>query len=207
MAAGVVTDRLRVEAMWRRLRRTAGRLGVDAAGLDLMSRAFEAGMDPRFRMELDDHHPDTLHPARTALILMDDAGVADPDVLAAALVTETRDASLRPDEGALERLGRAGALATAVPRSDREGTALLEALVGASEEVRLAAVAERLDHARHLHQREHGEWRRYHALTRDVYAPIAERTHAALAGRIAWWCTTFEQRFLRPGSGSGVACL
>jgi hypothetical protein len=206
VAVGAVTDRLRAEAMWRRLARTAGRLGVDPAGLDLVRRAFQVGMGPRFHRELDDHHPDYLHPSRTALILMDDARVADARVLAAALVTETRDESLAPAPDALRELGPAAALAESVPHPGQEGAGLVEALVASPLEARLVAVAERLDHARHLHLRRQEEWLPYHALTRDVYAPIADRTHPALAGRIAWWCTTFDERFLGPDRRAGVAC-
>jgi hypothetical protein len=205
VAAGIVIDRLRAEAMARRLLRTAARLGADAAGLDLIRRAFEVGMAPRFSKQLDDHHPDYLHPSRTALILMDDARVADPLVLAAALVTETRDASLGPDPAAVLQLGPAANVAATVPQPLGDRPELVEALVGAPAEARLVAVAERLDHARHLHLRDREEWVPYHALTREVYSPIADRTDPALAGRIAWWCTTFEERFLKPDQGAGVA--
>jgi hypothetical protein len=202
-----VTDRLRAEAMSRRLTRTATRLGVDAAGLDVMRRAFELAMAPRFRDGLEDHHPDYLHTARTALILMDDARIADPCVLAAALVTETRDESLMLDAAALVELGPAAALAESVPQPRLAGEGIAEGLVVAAREARLIAVAERLDHARHLHLRGREEWPAYHALTRRVYVPVAERTHPALAGRITWWCTTFETRFLTPGRDAGVARL
>jgi (p)ppGpp synthase/HD superfamily hydrolase len=189
-----VTDRIRAEAMRRRIVRTASRLGVDEGGVELLRRAFELGMAPRFARDLDDHHPDYLHPSRTALILMDDARVSDAPVLAAALVMETRDPSLRAEASALRGLGAVAALAEAVPVPKDIG--LVEALLSASLDARMVAIAERLDHARHLHLRPREEWPAYHALTRDTYAPIAERTHPVLAGRITWWCTTFATRFL-----------
>jgi hypothetical protein len=185
--------------MGRRLLRTAGRLGIDAAGQDLLGRAFQVGMGPRFARGLDDHHPDYLHPARAALILMDDARVAGTVPLATALITETRDPTLRPDPAELASLGPAiVALAAAVPAGSEAGT-ILEHLVTADEPARLVALAERLDHARHLHLRERDEWAAYHATTCEVYAPVARRTNAALAGRLAWWCATFQQRFLEGG--------
>jgi hypothetical protein len=201
-----MTAGLRAEAMARRVLRTAGRLGVDAPGLAVLRRAFDTGMARRIQSSLDDHHPDYLHPSRTALILMDDAHVADLDVLIAALLFETRDQSLAPDPSAVRDLGPDAALVDSIPRPGGGGPSLVEALLDAPTAARLVAVAERLDHARHLHLRDPGEWRPYHALTREVYGPIADRTHPALAGRIAWWGTTFEQRFLRPDRSAGLAC-
>jgi hypothetical protein len=188
---------LRAEAMGRRLLRTAGRLGIDQSGRETMMRAFEMGMEPRLARELGEHHPDYLHPARTALILMDDAAIADPVTLAAALVTETRDPTLAPDPRRLAGLEAAVVAVTAeVPGPDTAVDRVLEVLVGASHEARLVAVAERLDHARHLHLRSEKEWVGYHATTCATYSPVADRTHPALAGRLGWWCTTFQQRFL-----------
>jgi hypothetical protein len=190
-----VTLGLRAEAMGRRLLRTARRLGLDDGSQDVIMRAFELGMAPR--LTLDDHHPDHLHPARSALILMDDAAVQDPATLAAALVTETRDASFAIDPARLTDLGPAvAAVAGEVPGPDTTAERLLESLVAASREARLVAVAERLDHARHLHLRGREEWQAYHATTCSAYAAIADRTDPTLAGRLAWWCTTFSQRFL-----------
>lgn len=192
-----MTDGLRAEAMARRLLRTAGRLGIEQDGRDIMLRAFDIGMAPRLAAALDDHHPDYLHPARTALILMDDAAIDDPVTLAAALITETRDLTFAPEPRRRADLGPAIlAVSDAVPGPDAPGDRLLELLVGAAPEARLVAVAERLDHARHLHLRPDREWVPYHATTCRVYSPVADRTHAALAGRLAWWCTTFQQRFL-----------
>jgi (p)ppGpp synthase/HD superfamily hydrolase len=182
--------------MGRRIARTAGRLEMDAPGQELLVGAYRAGMARR--MGLDDHHPDHLHPARTALILMDDAGVRDAQVLAAALVTETRDPSFRVEPRALAELGPAvGELVAAVPDPDAAGEGLMEALVTAPPAVLSIAVAERLDHARHLHLRPRQEWERYHGVTAQAYAPAAQRGHPALAGRIMWWCATFQDRFLR----------
>lgn len=184
--------------MARRLGRTAGRLGIDDDGQALIRSAFDIGMRKRRARPLDDHHPDYLHPSRTALILMDDARVSAVTVLAAALVVETRDAELAPSAGEVAGLGaEIAAVAAAVPDPGREGERLLEALLVAPLDARLVALAERLDHARHLHLRDRGEWTAYHATTCSVYTPVAQRTEIALAGRLAWWCTTFERRFLQ----------
>ena len=187
----------RAEAMARRLARTARRLGIPDERWPRLRTAFDVGMKRRLARRLDDHHPDYLHPSRTALILMDDAVITDLPTLAAALVTETRDAGLAPEPGELDALGaEAAAVAAAVPRPDREGDRLLEALLAAPRGAQLVALAERLDHARHLHLRGRGEWVAYHDVTRAVYAPLAARVDAALMARLGWWCTTFRRRFL-----------
>lgn len=187
----------RADAMAARLTDTASRLGMDADARALVLAAFQVAMAPRRAAGLDEHHPDALHPARTALILMDDVQVADPIVVAAGLVTETRDPALRADPGAVAALG-AGVepLAAGVP--DPAGSELLvERLVGADRAVLRIALAERLDHARHLHLRPVPEWGPEHSLTCTCYGPLAPRAHAVLERRFTWWCRTFERRFLR----------
>lgn len=197
MAAADVTGG-RAASMAARLADTAERLGIGAPGRALIARAFDTAMQPRLRAGLDEHHPDYLHPARTAIILMDDAEVADAAVLAAALITETRDPALRPGPHAAAGLpDDVRALAAAVPDPAEHGR-VLERLVVADATVRLVALAERLDHARHLHLRDPGEWRGYHDLTCAAYAPAAARTHPVLDRRLAWWCRTFRKRF--PGA-------
>lgn len=195
MAATVVTGR-RADAMAARIRDTAERLGVHSAGRALIAAALDAAMAPRARAGLDDHHPDYLHPARTALILMDDAAVADARILAAAVITETRDPALRPDPADVARLPEPVRAVTAAVPDPAEPERVLERLVIADPAARIVAVAERLDHARHLHLREPDEWAGYHDLTCTAYAPAAARAHPVLDRRLAWWCRTFGKRFL-----------
>lgn len=188
----------RAEAMGRRLERTARRLGMDVPGRVLLERAFRAAMEPR-RAQLQDHHPDYLHPARTALILMDDCGVVDPVVLAAAMLAETRDASLAVDNGVVEGISAGAARSLRrLPSLDGEGDRLLESLLALAPEDAMIAAAERLDHARHLHLRDREEWARYHATTCSTYAPVATRANPRLAQRLHGWCSTFRRRFLDP---------
>lgn len=189
----------RAGAMAARLVDAAERLGIDAAGRALISAAFVAAMRPRLSGALDDDSPEYLHPARTALILMEDAGAREPATLAAAILTETRFPALRPDPGDVDRLGdQVRGLVAAVPDPE-DDERLLETLVIAGADVRLIAVAERLDHARHLHLRPRPEWPGYHAVTCASYAPAAARSHPVLGRRLAWWCRSFRDRFLRPG--------
>ena len=187
----------RAEAMARRLGRTAVRAGIDPEGTGLLVDAFRSAMEPRRARIAEDHHPDYLHPARTMLILMDDASVTDPGVLATAAFAETRDRELAAPEAAIGAVDPAlpGRVA-AIPLPDRAGDRRLEELLALPEGLAQVAVAERLDHARHLHLRDRGEWAPYHAVTCEVYAPVAVRVQEALASRIAWWCATFPDRFL-----------
>jgi hypothetical protein len=190
-----MTRPLRAEAMERRILRTAAALAIAETDLDLLRRAFGVGMERR--TGLDDHHPDYLHPSRTALILMDDARVADVRVLATALVLETRDPAFRPLRESVRGLGAdIAAIVESVPGLGDDHVALMERLVTLPDRAVLPAVAERLDHARHLHLRPRAEWRPYHDTMCSVYRPFADRVSPVLAARIDWWCLTFQRRFL-----------
>lgn len=187
---------VRAEAMARRLGRTANQLGMDAAGRGLLLEAYRLAMAPRLARGFPDHHPDYLHPARTALILMDDTGEADPITLAAALFVETRDPSLAAAPDARLRVSPdAARLAGAVSVATRTDH-LLEALLALPEPALRIAAAERLDQARHLHLRPEVEWADTHASTRDAYVPATRRVDTTLAARLDWWCDMFERRFL-----------
>lgn len=188
----------RAAAMAARLDRTARRLGLGEQDRDRLVRAFRSALEPRAPRIADEHHPDWLHPARTALILMDDAGVADPDTLIAALLLETRRAALRVGEQ--ERDGFGPAVAAILEEVPAEGgdDRRLERLVLLSPPAGLVALAERLDHARHLHLRDRGEWHDYHRLTCAAYRPFAARVHPVLARRFHHWCRAFSDRFLAP---------
>lgn len=186
----------RAEAMGRRLDRTADRLGVSAEDRALLLRAYRQVMEPRRSRIREDHHPDYLHPARTTLILMDDAGERETATLLAALFTETRDPTLLPPAGALERVSaEAARLAANIPVPDREPH-LLEALLALPAPGGRVAAAERLDHSRHLHIREQVEWQPWHRTTRESYVPATRRVDARLAARLDWWCDMFDRRFL-----------
>lgn len=186
--------------------RTCRSHGVDDHAMDVLSRAHALAMAPRVHALSDEDHPLYLHPGRTVLVLLRDAAVTDPALLAAAALVESEDEELRPDLGDLGDAlpNEVVDLAGAVPTSGSED--LAEALVTADEAVRLMALAERLDHLRHAHLRGSEQWpgwagepewrARVHAEAVEVYAPIADRTHDVLAGRYRYWCRMFQRRFL-----------
>ena len=197
MLTGDPVAEQRAKRMGLRVTTAARRLGVETAGLDLLTRAHRLAMTPRFVHLEDDHHADFLHPGRSVLVLLMDVEERRPPVLAAGMMLESEREQLRVDHevvGAtlgpsVEAIVRAAPL----PKSDQ----LAERLVTAPEEVRLVTLAERLDHLRHLHlSQEQDRWAEVHDLTFRVYRPVADRTHATLAGRYSWWCGMFERQFL-----------
>jgi hypothetical protein len=184
--------------MGERLEGAARRAGIDAAGSALILAAYRAAMAHRAPRLADEHHIDYLHPGRTALILIDDLGITDAEVVAAGVLTETLVPELEaraPSEIPPAVL----ALRDQVPTPPRSGERLLEDLLVADEAIRLIALAERLDHDRHLHLRDQGEWSARHHESCTVYRALAPLTHPTLERRYRWWCDTFERRFLGRG--------
>lgn len=172
----------------------AERAGV--ADVALVTDAYHLAMQPRLARLGNVFHPDMLHPARTALILMENVGCTDANVLAAATVTETLDPKIRIAPSVIgSTLGTGVARLNAqVPQPlDTEET-LLELLVTAERDVALIALAERLDHARHLHMREPAAWRAYFDQTVSVYMPMAERVNDDLFARYQRWVRGFARR-------------
>jgi (p)ppGpp synthase/HD superfamily hydrolase len=170
--------------------------------LALLERAHALAMEPRLGAGLDDHDPDFLHPGRTALILLLDAAETRAEVLAAAMLAETRRRELRVDLARVREVLGAGPGAdvaervAAVPLPDAAD--LAERLLLAEREVQLVALAERLDHLRHAHLwRDLEEKRDAHASAVQAYAGIADRVHPTLARRYRWWCEMFERNYLR----------
>jgi hypothetical protein len=175
--------------MQRRIERRLERAGLPVAERERVLRANAAALMHRLSVLADDEHFDVLHPSRTLLILLDDCDVTDARLLEAAATVESEHASLR--------VAAANGLAESVPLPHADAE-LLEQLVVADEDVRLIALAERLDHARHLHLRDPADWVAFHALVEDVYGPVARRTHPRLGRRYDWWLRMFRRRFLEP---------
>ena len=182
--------------MGRRLRRTALEAGMGDADALRLETLHEVALKPR-RRALDPEAPDFLHPGRTALILLLDAGAHDPVLLSAALLVDTEAPELEPAAADVEELAPAGTLELRddLPRPDDPD--LAERLVTGSHRLALLALAERLDHLRHAHLWEEGPRRRgAHEQARTVYMPVSERTDPTLARRYRWWCGMFARRWL-----------
>jgi hypothetical protein len=190
--------RQRAQAMVERVALEAGyHLGAEAAWP--VRAALTAALAHRDGAVEDDHDPRLLHPARTVLILLSDGGCRDPELLAAGAFAESLDQELRAPLALLEEAAGAAARghAAALPRPDlAEPGLLLEALVTAEEGPALLAVAELLDHARHLHLRPELDWRAVHGLVGSAGVPAARRLNAPLARRLERWHEAFARRRL-----------
>jgi hypothetical protein len=215
VAAQELSGHERAVAMARRLVISAWRAGASERAAERLERAFLATVDFRATAVADAEDHRFLHPARTALILIDDAEVNDGDALAAATMVESIDRAVSP--GAAWATAVAGAeaasLLAAVPlpadgAEDPDGHALLrEQLVTAEPLACLVALAEQLDQARHLHLRLRPadlygsgptpDPALFLARVRAVYAPVAARVQPLLGRRLERWAGAFEARFLR----------
>ena len=187
----------RWEQMADRVDRTAAAAGVDRLGRDLIGMAIEAARAPRLAVIDDDHHPDYLHPGRTAVVLLDDVGLSDPVALAAACVLDTRRNDLEPPDREVTQHVSAAVTAfrNVVPRPG--SVTLLEDLLASEPDVVLVALAERLDQVRHAHMwGALAEARAAHQEASEVYLKMAERTHARLAARYTHWCRAFGEGYL-----------
>ncbi len=203
-----ITDTTRAIRMGQRLLRTAESKGGDTPLFDWLHFAHDLATAPRTERFDDDHEPTYLHPGRSALILMMDLDLLGSVPLGLALWHDSEDASLEPNPEAIgQALDQRDApaaiagivdqvleLSATLPRSGDED--LAERLVVLDHAIVCAALAERLDHLRHLHLRDidnhaRDTWRE----ARDVWLPVAQRTHPELARRYAWWTRKFTARY------------
>jgi hypothetical protein len=177
----------RTGAMADRLARAARDAGLADDAADIVA-TFRTVLDARSDIRDPDHHA-WLHPARNALILMEDIGVRDSAELRASICFDGTRPAVPSGDPAVDRL------LGAVPRA---GERLLEDLVTAAEAPRRIALADRLDHARHLHLHLQASesWTAFHRETHEVWLPVAERTHEVFARRFRWWTRMFERRWL-----------
>jgi hypothetical protein len=171
---------------------------IDTAAAAVVTAAVEAALVPRDRKIEDDHDVRALHPARTVLILLADTECRDPVALAAAAFVETLDGELTAPRSSLAMTAGAEAvrLMHQVPVPGHDAEQLLELLVSAEEPAVLIALAERLDHARHLHLRPGLDWEAFHAEIENTYLPVAARIAPQLARRLDRWAESFGRRLL-----------
>ena len=177
--------------------KAARSVGLPAVDVEAVDRVHELAMQPRVELLADDHHPAYLHPGRTALILLQDVGAVNVSAVILGLLHESADVKLRPAATQIaEALGGEASVSglAAIPRPGDER--LVERLVALGPGSALAALAERLDHLRHLHMRPDliDTWADTHAEVTSAWLPFAQRTHRKLAVRYAHWGRTFVKR-------------
>lgn len=185
--------RQRAQAMLERVSIEARAVLPEPAAA-VVRRALAESLELRDARVADDHDPRYLHPARTIRILIADGECRSTEALAAAAFVDTVDRELAPPAP----VPALGAIVDAVPRPDVHGDELLERLVSADIDAGLIAVAERLDHARHLHMRTDLDWPSFHEQVRSTYAPAARRCSALIARRLDRWVDAFERRLILP---------
>jgi hypothetical protein len=185
----------RGEAMALRLERAARRASLADHALRLAD-TFRAVLRQRAAVIPEPHDPDFLHPGRTALVLLEDLQIKDPDLICAALLHDSERADFRLDEARRIAGPHAAALAAGLPRANDDENRL-ETLVGLDHDRLLLTIAERLDYARHLHLRHRDTWLPFHRQIGHADLPAAARAHPRLAWRLQWWHDNFARRFLR----------
>jgi hypothetical protein len=181
-----------------RLEAAARSAGMPAEAVGRLRCALDASLGRRRAHFRDPRHADFLHTARTALILLHDTPLADADALSAAVLFDSEEPALsfaRPEAATLAGDG-AAALLVLLPTPAAAGDELLERLITAPSNAQLVTIAERLDHARHLHLRPTERWPGFHSEIEDVYLPVAERVDPTLARRFRWWADMFARRYL-----------
>lgn len=186
----------RAAHMARSLAGAVSAKGASGDEVAALSRAFHLAMGPRVDLLDDDHHPAYLHPGRGPLILLQDVGTVDVSVLMVAALHESRDHELRVPAAEVEaEVGPAAKAAVeSIPRPGDER--LVERLLTLGPGLSLAALAERLDHIRHLHVRKDlvDDWAPTYTEVLEAWLPFAERTNPQLARRYAHWARTFVKR-------------
>jgi hypothetical protein len=186
-----------VAAMARRLTSSIRRHHLDSATAILVESAFRDAVSAR--RPLAARESELLHPGRTVLILLEDAKTELAALLAAGALVESENADWAvPIDRVRAQYGdEVASLVAAVPRPAEHADDLLESLLCAPVDAQRIALAEQLDHARHLHLRPPALWVSRHEMVRTAYLPIAARTDAVLERRLHWWQDMFERRFLR----------
>lgn len=210
----------RHRSMGERVLREARTRGVPGPGTARLERGLDLAMAPRLALLADDHDPRLLHPGRTVILLLQDTPERDPLVLTAAALLESDDGGLRVSYEAIQNVAgqEVASIIDRIPVPsgggpvDPEGSPetghrddtrhlLLEALLDLPVPLARVALAERLDHLRHLHlEGDMGRRRRLHREAEEVYAPLAPRVDPVLGRRYEWWCRMFARRHL-PAEG------
>lgn len=182
--------------MTRSVTAAMGARGFDERDVRAVGHVLDLAMSPRLELLTDNHHPAYLHPGRTARVLLDDVDGVDRTVLVVAILHESCDDRLRVrTERVAESVGASEAASIeSIPLPGEER--MIERLLALPSDVALAALAERLDHLRHLHLRDDltGSWAEVHDEVSRAWLPFAQRVHPVLARRYGHWTRTFANR-------------
>ncbi|MDH7568435.1 MAG: HD domain-containing protein [Armatimonadota bacterium] len=174
---------------------------VDAAGRQLIARAYRVAAECHRGQTRKHGTPYLEHPLGVCLILLEEKGVTDPEVLAAALLHDVVEDSPTTPEMVRAAFGeRVARMVAALTKDRREGPgkaerdrAYLQTLHQADAVTRLVKLADRLDNARVLHRAPDGEHRRrWWQETRDHYLPLARATDADLCHQLEEWVENFQ---------------
>lgn len=195
--------RSRTAAMEHRVLKSAFHLsGSAGARWDVCRRALSAAHTVRMEALSDAHDPDLLHPGRTLLILLQDVGMVEPELLATGALGESRVPELRvPGEEWENELPALGWLRKVEALESAPSGELMEELRRASEGVALIWLSERLDHLRHCHLLPDPVMRAQMASRAvEVELPAARQWHPTLARRLSWWCRRVAPRLVQEGT-------
>jgi hypothetical protein len=183
--------------MGARVVRDARSLGFPPEDLPLLLDAHDLAMTVRDALVPDDHHPDYLHPGRTALVSMTDGGVRDTDFLRAVVLFDSVRPQLMPLPSEVTSLcgPRVEALRATFPGTDLPAERLVEEILALESTAAVCVLAEALDQVRHAHVG--ADSARMRAALERVekgYRPVAERVSPALAARLDHWARHFRKR-------------
>ncbi len=165
-----------------RVRRTLRGVGLTTDVTGPILRSHEHAMRRRRELLDDDHHPAFLHPGRTILVALEDAGVRDPAWLALAPLLDSVTPDFAPDPGEWTEALQA------VPPLPLEPGATLEELVQLDAEPLRVVLSEALDQLRHLHLIDDTDHQRTLAMrVEERVLPLAARAGGTLDRRFRWW--------------------
>jgi (p)ppGpp synthase/HD superfamily hydrolase len=183
--------RERARAMKSRVLDRVKREPLSLRDVEKLEWALTTALELRDGKYEDDHHVDLLHPARTALILLDDTGTSDPVLLSAGLLHESLDSATASAVAQSAFLAKHQDVAAVLERMasplDSPMSDLLERLVVLPGPELTVVLAERLDHARHLHLRPSALWEDQLRIEEAVYLPLAARVGGQLGRRYGRW--------------------
>lgn len=184
--------------------------GIDASGQGLVREVLVRVLEGRTALPGGEEDPAFLHPARTILILMDDAALLDPVALAASsLIDRWIGFPCHLPESACGLLpsgirafwdllppGRAG---------ETDPDRLREALERLPVPLRAGVLSSGLDRIRHLHLDVAGGPVSAGGVieeARGVLAPMAEHTFPVLDRRFRWWLRRVAPGLASPSGGT-----